>query len=131
MASSKANYKIQREFKKGYGGIADTFDNDMMKPNKIRTELDKLTDGLEETFEGGKFNFDKMTKTMNDFALYVDGSFKETWKVAQGKISNVFGITTGNPAGMVTTDDKKPDDKKPDIPNKYIEKILDRFDKIR
>ena len=114
MASSKANYKIQREFKKGYGGIADTFDNDMMKPNKIRTELDKLTDGLEETFEGGKFNFDKMTKTMNDFALYVDGSFKETWKVAQGKISNVFGITTGNPAGMVTTDDKKPDDKKPE-----------------
>ena len=109
VASSKANYKIQREFKKGYGGLGDTFDNDMMKPNKIRTELDKLTDGLEATFTDGKFNFDKMTKTMNDFALYVDGSFKETWKVAQGKISNVFGITTGNPAGMVTTDDKKPD----------------------
>ena len=109
VASSKANYKIQREFKKGYGGLGDTFDNDMMKPNKIRTEVDKLTDGLEATFTDGKFNFDKMTKTMNDFALYVDGSFKETWKVAQGKISNVFGITTGNPAGMVTTDDKKPD----------------------
>ena len=109
VASSKANYKIQREFKKGYKGIGDTFDNDMMKPNKIRTELDKLTDGLEETFTDGKFNFDKMTKTMNDFALYVDGSFKETWKVAQGQISNVFGIKTGNPADMVTTDDKKPE----------------------
>lgn len=109
MASSKANYKIQREFKKGYGGLTDTFDNDMLKPKKVRTELDKLTDGLEETFTDGKINFDKMTKTMNDFALYVDGSFKETWKVAQGKISNVFGITTGNPAGMVTTEDKKPE----------------------
>ena len=109
MASAKATGKIQKEFKKGYTGLADTFDNDMLKPKKIRTELDKLTDGLEATFTDGKFNFDKMTTTMSDFALYVDGSFKETWKVAQGKISNVFGITTGNPAGVVTTDDKKPE----------------------
>jgi len=103
MASAKATGKIQKEFKKGYTGLAETFDNDMLKPKKIRTELDKLTDGLEETFTDGKFNFDKMTTTMSDFASYVDGSFKETWKVAQGKLSSVFNMKTGNPADMVTT----------------------------
>lgn len=123
MASAKATGKIQKEFKKGYTGLADTFDNDMLKPKKIRTELDKLTDGLEATFTDGKFNFDKMTTTMSDFALYVDGSFKETWKVAQGKISNVFGITTGNPDGVVTTDNEPQSTHVKEIPGSDVIKM--------
>ncbi len=40
-------------------------------------------------------------------------------------------VVFGRAASIRASELIKPDDKKPDIPNKYIEKILDRFDKIR
>jgi succinate dehydrogenase / fumarate reductase flavoprotein subunit len=40
-------------------------------------------------------------------------------------------VVFGRAASIRAVELIKPDDKKPDVPNKYIEKILDRFDKIR
>ncbi|WP_236869910.1 succinate dehydrogenase flavoprotein subunit [Candidatus Bandiella numerosa] len=40
-------------------------------------------------------------------------------------------IVFGRAASIRASELIKSDDKKPDVPNKYIEKILDRFDKIR
>ena len=123
IASAKGTGQFLGATKKGFEDFGDVLDNDMLKSKKIRQELDKATDGLAATFEGGKIDFGKMTTAVDNFTKYVDGAFKETWVQAEKKLRNALSGT--NTLFNIDDKDKKKENeaKIPTVPGQDVIKM--------
>jgi hypothetical protein len=100
-AGAKSTSKVLGQAKKGSEKITDVFDNEFTSIKGIREQLNTTTEGLAKSFEGGKINFDELTKTMTNFGDYIDKSFKKTWEGVEDVVGDLFNIKT--PMGETKT----------------------------
>jgi len=70
--------------------FADSFDDEFTSVKVIREKLNTTTDGLADSFKGGKVNFDELRNTMVQFKGFVQETIMGKYVQAKGGLSGIF-----------------------------------------